>query len=226
MTRTDSKGLPAPCMPICTGTFFPFLRSISDGNFHACISSRKSWSMSNQSSESKVVCKIALGLFASFLVGIGLATGSAQAEGRCPAGQFPIGGGNAGWEGCAPMGPGNLDNGGHKEPAEEWETRWGAVATTDGAMGIAESQRSKKAAEVFAIEKCTATRPANTSRPCTVRLSYYNQCMAVAWGDAGSLPARAWGLKRAENLAMETCKKETTNCELLYSGCSMAVRVR
>lgn len=28
-----------------------------------------------------------------------------HAEGRCPDGYFPIGGGNAGWEGCAPMGP-------------------------------------------------------------------------------------------------------------------------
>lgn len=29
----------------------------------------------------------------------------ANAEGRCPPGYYPTGGGNAGWEACAPMGP-------------------------------------------------------------------------------------------------------------------------
>ena len=33
-----------------------------------------------------------------------LGSGSAAAEGRCPPGYFPIGGGGSGWEGCAPMG--------------------------------------------------------------------------------------------------------------------------
>lgn len=31
------------------------------------------------------------------------AAGIAWAEGRCPDGYFPVGGGSAGWEGCAPM---------------------------------------------------------------------------------------------------------------------------
>jgi len=39
--------------------------------------------------------------------------GVVHAEGRCPPGMFPTGGGNAGWEGCAPMGPG--------ESEDEWE---------------------------------------------------------------------------------------------------------
>ena len=38
----------------------------------------------------------------------------AKAEGRCPPGYFPTGGGSAGWEGCAPMGPMD-DGGGGKE---------------------------------------------------------------------------------------------------------------
>lgn len=38
--------------------------------------------------------------------------GTVRAEGRCPPGMFPTGGGGAGWEGCAPMGPGESD--------EEW----------------------------------------------------------------------------------------------------------
>jgi hypothetical protein len=34
----------------------------------------------------------------------------AKAEGNCPPGFFPIGGGSAGWEGCAPMGPASGGN--------------------------------------------------------------------------------------------------------------------
>lgn len=68
----------------------------------------------------------------------------AHAEGRCPPGYFPTGGGTAGWLGCAPMGPieedyaedeGATDNGGsysndlppiHYDPAE-WEA-WSKAA--------------------------------------------------------------------------------------------------
>lgn len=39
-----------------------------------------------------------------FLVTFAGLAPAASAEGNCPPGFFPIGGGNAGWEGCAPMG--------------------------------------------------------------------------------------------------------------------------
>jgi hypothetical protein len=39
-----------------------------------------------------------------FLVTLAGFAPAASAEGNCPPGFFPIGGGNAGWEGCAPMG--------------------------------------------------------------------------------------------------------------------------
>lgn len=41
-----------------------------------------------------------------FLLLAMLASVALWAEGRCPPGFFPTGGGNAGWLGCAPMGPG------------------------------------------------------------------------------------------------------------------------
>ena len=41
-----------------------------------------------------------------------------RAEGNCPDGYFPIGGGRAGWEGCAPMGPAEGTNDSHQE--DEW----------------------------------------------------------------------------------------------------------
>ncbi|MEZ5997495.1 MAG: hypothetical protein R3B98_02235 [Hyphomonas sp.] len=65
------------------------------------------------------------GLFLVTLAGI---APSARAEGNCPPGYFPIGGGSAGWEGCAPMGPddgyydddyGGYDPGPQYQP-EDW----------------------------------------------------------------------------------------------------------
>jgi hypothetical protein len=44
-------------------------------------------------------------LMAAWLVAMGALSSPALAEGRCPPGFYPTGGGNAGWEGCAPMGP-------------------------------------------------------------------------------------------------------------------------
>lgn len=92
-------------------------------------------------------------IIASFCLGIALFTPApSMAEGRCPPGYFPVGGGGAGWEGCAPMGgePGE----GTDTSAPEWETRWGAIATGSGAFGAVENARSKKEAERIAMARC------------------------------------------------------------------------
>jgi hypothetical protein len=146
----------------------------------------------------------------------------ARAEGRCPDGYFPIGGGSTGWEGCAPMGP-DAGTGTSEEPEPQWETRWGAVATTDGAMGVAAGQESQENAEQQAIAECQAHSP---DKACEVRIAYYNQCVAVAWGDAGSRMARSPDLKDAEETALRNCEKTTTNCDLYYSACSYAERAQ
>ncbi len=145
-----------------------------------------------------------------------------RAEGNCPDGYFPIGGGNAGWEGCAPMGPaaGAGDAG---EPEPQWETRWGAVATTDGAMGVSAAKNSQNSAEREAISQCQAH---SGGKACQVRIAYYNQCVAVAWGDGGSRMTRAPDLEDAEATALSNCKKSTTNCDLYYSACSYAERAQ
>ncbi len=144
----------------------------------------------------------------------------AHAEGRCPDGYFPIGGGSAGWEGCAPMGPG-AD--GAQEPETQLETRWGAVATADGALGVAAGQESHKSAEQQALAHC---RTHSEGRVCTVLIAYYNQCVAVAWGDAGSLWARSPDVYEAEETALSNCQQKTTNCDIYYSACSYAERVQ
>ena len=45
----------------------------------------------------------------------------AKAEGNCPPGYFPIGGGSAGWEGCAPMGPSNGGNSGSIDSGRSYQ---------------------------------------------------------------------------------------------------------
>jgi hypothetical protein len=64
---------------------------------------------------------------------------SAWAEGNCPDGMFPIGGGNAGWEGCAPMGPSGED---YSEPAFD-----PVQNQIDVANGLYELERLKQTRE-------------------------------------------------------------------------------
>ena len=54
---------------------------------------------------------------------------AAMAEGRCPPGQYPIGGQGVG--GCAPI-PGAGQSGDGVAPTGRWETRWGAIASDAG----------------------------------------------------------------------------------------------
>jgi hypothetical protein len=145
----------------------------------------------------------------------------ASAEGNCPPGYFPIGGGNAGWEGCAPMGPMPSDgDGSNQAPVQQepvWETRWGAIATADGAYGVSNGMNSQRRAEKKAIADCKAR---SNGKPCILRVAYYNQCAALAWGDEINFTARSPQQQRAESLAVSACSDKTTNCRVYYSGCS------
>lgn len=105
----------------------------------------------------------------------------------------------------------------------KWETRWGVVATADGAMGISEAMDSQKGAEQQAMSQCQAH---SGGKACQVRIAYYNQCVAVAWGDGGSRMTRSPDLKDAEDTALNNCKKSTTNRDLYYSACSYAERTQ
>ena len=140
-----------------------------------------------------------------------------RAEGGCPDGFFPIGGGNGGWHGCAPMGNGS------GEPAEEWETRWGAIATGNGLFGAAEGASSKSQAEKIALRKCKES--GNSGGKCKIKGSYHDQCAALAWGDAGAIAFRSPDKADAEANAVAACSQQTTNCQLYYSACSYPVRL-
>lgn len=116
------------------------------------------------------------------------------------------------------MGP---DAGGNEsqEQKRQLETRWGAVATGNGALGVAAGMQSRESAERKAHDDCLSQVK---DGPCKIQVAYYNQCVAVAWGDGGSLWARSPDVKDAEEMALRSCENATANCDIYYSACSFA----
>ena len=160
------------------------------------------------------------------------------AEGRCPPGQFPVGG--QGMLGCAPIPGGGAGSAEAISPAPnptgKWETSWGAVVedikpSPDRplATGVAVSQKSKRAAVSLATEQCKA----QGGNKCEVRIAYYNQCVAIADPDPinGRIPAGltssavgAETLERAGSVAIANCRSGSNgaSCSVTYSACSMS----
>lgn len=155
----------------------------------------------------------------------------AFAEGGCPPGQYPIGG--QGVVGCAPI-PGAKPSG-NAAPSGRWETRWGAIAEDRSpspgqslATGLAKSMPSKRAATNAALDRCRA----KGGNKCEIRISYYNQCVALAdpvsaSGDmvgGVSTASRALGLEKVRAQALAECSSQNSGarCALAYSACSMS----
>lgn len=103
-------------------------------------------------------------------------------------------------------------------PEPVWETRWGAIATGEGSFGTAVSYPSEQAARSRATLECQAQ---SNGKPCRVKLAFYNQCAALAGGDTGSIAFGSATEERAKNLAVTNCSKHTSNCRVIYSGCSL-----
>ena len=144
-----------------------------------------------------------------------LQPGSASAEGGCPDGYFPIGGGNGGWQGCAPMG-GRRDEE-EQDSRPRWATRWGAVAVTSGAFGYSTGWSSKGKAIKEALSQCS--RDAGGAA-CKLSLAYHDQCIALAWGANGNISYSALNIATAERQAMDSCSKYSEDCKVYYSGCT------
>jgi hypothetical protein len=145
------------------------------------------------------------------------------AEGRCPDGYFPIGGGDAGWEGCAPMGPTEDEGPTNDVAGPQWVSRWGAIATADGALGVAKNAVSRGEAVSLAIAQCEMKSPHDQ---CSERAVYFDQCVALAWGDTMNVASRSPDIADAERSALEGCGEKTANCRIFYSACSYPERVR
>lgn len=167
------------------------------------------------------------GLLASLAMLVLLAASmDAHAEGRCPDGYYPTGGADVGWYGCAPMG--GPTQGGDQGPVQQseepgWESRWGAIATADGAFGVANDMTSKRRAEKQAMSECKAR---SKGKPCKLKPAFYDQCAALAWGDGMNIVFRSPDLQDAEDSAVQVCSQHTNNCKIYYSACSYPKRVQ
>lgn len=104
-----------------------------------------------------------------------------------------------------------------------WQDRYGAFAvdSATGSYGYSASASSKKAAFKAAIDDCGGGG-------CKVVTWVRNGCLAVASGTTSSYVIRA-DLKQAEAGAIERCSKNDVDgaaCKIIYSACSLPVRVR
>jgi hypothetical protein len=163
--------------------------------------------------------KIRIGPLLAFV----LLTCDVRAEGNCPSGYYPVGGGNAGWSGCAPIDSGS-SLGGPASPGAFWETRWGAIAADHhaGKFGGIEGLASKREAKTAAITECKK----RGGNKCKVEITYYNQCGVLVAGDTTANTARGPEINETAERAVNACSKKTQNCKPYYAGCSYPERVR
>ena len=112
-----------------------------------------------------------------------------------------------------------------RQPAQQWESRWGAIAT-DGpndALGVATDKRSKREASRAAMQDCQSKGGVN----CKVDTAYDNQCAAVVVGDGGYNVTSAATVDVAIEAGRNTCRNAGRgNCRAYYSACSLPVRIR
>lgn len=111
-------------------------------------------------------------------------------------------------------------------PAQQWVTRWGAIAigstASGGGFGTSIGISSKNQVEEVAVEKCKSTGGGEACKA----FSYRDQCAVVAWGTKNYTIQSAESIEVASELALGDCSAKTTDCQLFYSGCSLPVRVR
>lgn len=138
----------------------------------------------------------------------------------CPHGYMPLGGGQAGWSGCAPIGNAAQP----PDPGPEWATRWGAIAVdpSRSAWGFFDGAPSKRRASKAAVDSCKK----NGGKKCKIYIAYYNQCGALASGDNRITTFGAPESEQAEREAIRSCSEKTENCGVVHSGCSYPQQVR
>lgn len=102
-----------------------------------------------------------------------------------------------------------------------WQDRYGAVASGNtGAGGVAENMSSARAARKKALHDCG-------QKGCKVNFEVRNACLVQAWGGGVSGFAGRPDLHEASESAVETCRNAGgVDCKIIYSACSLPVRIR
>ncbi len=153
---------------------------------------------------------------------------NAFAEGGCPAGSYPIGGGNAGWQGCAPIPGYDSGQGQDNGPRGHWEDSYGAIvfgdSTEDGSLRYSYSMNysNENGALNRAFQECQQGGFLN----CRKGATFWNGYMVLASGEGYGI---YWGIDeteaKAKKRAVNECKTHYKNCEAFKTIDSRAVWV-
>jgi hypothetical protein len=165
-------------------------------------------------------------IFSFALVLVGVQPVSAQDETGCPNGETATGPRSpANPLGCVPN-P-QAQNNQPAQPRGRWEARWGSIAigstSNGGGVGFSTNMIAKRQANKVALAACKAD---GGGGKCSVKLSYYNQCAVIAWGDTQYVAQSKESIDAATQLAISRCSKVTTNCKIVYAECSLPVWVQ
>jgi hypothetical protein len=108
------------------------------------------------------------------------------------------------------------------QPQAVWADRWGAIALDPAGkgQGTVTGYASKSAAMDAAMKQCAAQGAPN----CALRRAYKNACAAVAWNPHNLATAGASTEALAKSDAIKSCGE--TSCQIVYSACSMAERIK
>ena len=147
---------------------------------------------------------------------------AAFAENGCPDGMTPFQNGGDPTPKCYPIQGGQ--NTAPAQPRGRWQTRWGAIATdkVNGFFGAVTDYANKREAKKAAIAQCKA----NGGSACEFKLSYYNQCAVIAWGDSSYSIQSKETVNAASQLALPQCSESTNNCKIVYADCSLPVWIQ
>lgn len=158
----------------------------------------------------------------AMLLMVGL-LGSGLAHADCPPGSYLVS--NPTNTYCLPDPNYRAPQQAPQPPAEQWERRWGAIATdgAKGAMGVATDKRSKREASQVAMQDCQS----KGGTKCKIDAAYDNQCAVVIMGSKTYNTPNAITVEKATELGMKTCRNEgNPDCHVYYSACSLPVRVQ
>lgn len=109
------------------------------------------------------------------------------------------------------------------QPPARWASRWGAVASNQGAFGIVSDMPDKESAISSAMQECQKRGGTN----CTVNNVYANTCVAVMANGQIIWTENAGTSDEASRMGMKNCSsKGSAKCWVYYSGCSLPQRMQ
>jgi Domain of unknown function (DUF4189) len=109
-------------------------------------------------------------------------------------------------------------------PSAAYADRWGAVAidSDTGQAGTSVGKQSKSEAVDTAMADCKVHGSPN----CRLRIAYYDQCVAVAWGKGFNSVSSAGTIEVAAADSMKSCSARVDECKVVYKDCSLPERVK